>query len=62
MDKENVIPVIEKKPAKRGRKPSGKRKYYFDEEEERAFMTYVTSTNQNERDRIFREKLYNHKN
>ena len=58
MDKENVIPVIEKKPAKRGRKSSGKRKYYFDEEEERAFITYVTSTNQNERDRIFREKLY----
>lgn len=45
-------------PKKRGRKPSKKRKGYFYEEQEEAFIKYVTSDNQTERDRIFREKLY----
>lgn len=45
-------------PKKRGRKPSKKRKGYFYEEQEEAFIKYVTSDNQSERDRIFREKLY----
>ena len=50
---------IAKQPAKRGRKPSKQKKgYYFGEEEELAFQTYVNSTNQYERDNIFRQKLY----
>ena len=50
---------ITKQPAKRGRKPSKQKKgYYFGEEEELAFQTYVNSTNQYERDNIFRQKLY----
>lgn len=48
----------EKIPKKRGRKPSNVRKGYFYEEEEEAFMKYVTSTDQRERDKVFREKLY----
>ena len=45
--------------SKRGRKPNPeKRTGYFYEEEEEAFKTYVTSTDQNVRNRIFREKLY----
>ena len=52
---ENIV----KQPAKRGRKPSKQKKgYYFGEEEELAFQTYVNSTNQYERDNIFRQKLY----
>lgn len=39
-------------PKKRGRKPSKKRKGYFYEEQEEAFLKYVTSKNQSERDRI----------
>lgn len=58
MDIENEVIIEEKKPSKRGRKPSGKKKYYFDEEEEMAFMQYVSSSNQAERDMIFRDKLY----
>lgn len=53
MNEETVIV-----PKKRGRKPSKKRKGYFYEEQEEAFIKYVTSDNQTERDRIFREKLY----
>lgn len=41
---------------KRGRKK--KRKGYFYEEEEAAFIAYCKSTDQRERDRIFRTKLY----
>lgn len=52
---EETIPT---KPKKRGRKPSSKRKGYFYEEQEEAFIKYVTSDSQTERDRIFREKLY----
>lgn len=44
-------------PKKRKRK-STKRKGYFYEEEEAAFAQYVQSTDQSERDRLFREKLY----
>lgn len=58
MDEGNVLLEDEKKPSKRGRKPSGKKKYYFDEEEELAFMEYVSTVKQGERDRIFRDKLY----
>lgn len=52
-----VLP-IETAPKKRGRKPTGKKKLYFGEEEEKAFVDYVNSTNQSYRDKIFAEKLY----
>lgn len=45
-------------PKKRGRKPSNKRKGYFYEEEEEAFVKFINSTDQNERDMIFKQKLY----
>lgn len=45
-------------PKKRGRKPNPNKKVYFGESEERAFIEYVTSTNQQFRDKIFAEKLY----
>lgn len=50
--------IEQTQPKKRGRKPSKERKGYFYEEEEAAFAKYVQSTNQEERDRLFREKLY----
>ena len=43
--------------AKRGRKPSGKRKGYFYEEEEKAFVDYLTAQTKEEKDAIFNEKL-----
>lgn len=47
------------KPKKRGRKPNPeKRTGYFYEEEEEAFKNYVQSTDQEYRDKIFKEKLY----
>jgi hypothetical protein len=39
--------------AKRGRKPSGKRKGYFYEEEEQAVVDYIHAETQSEKDRIF---------
>lgn len=45
-------------PKKRGRKPSNKRKGYFYEEEEQAFIKFINSTDQKERDIIFSQKLY----
>ena len=45
-------------PKKRGRKPNPNKKVYFGEEEERAFVEYVNSTDQAFRDKIFAEKLY----
>lgn len=49
---ENRNTEIEQK--KRGRK----RKGYFYEEEEAAFVKYINSTDKAERDKIFKEKLY----
>ena len=43
---------------KRGRKPNPNKKVYFGEEEERAFVEYVNSTDQSFRDKLFAEKLY----
>ena len=43
--------------AKRGRKPSKERKGYFYEREEDAFVRYLQSTDQDERDKIFHEAL-----
>lgn len=45
-------------PKKRGRKPNPNKKVYFGEEQEKAFVEYVNSTNQRFRDKIFAEKLY----
>ena len=36
--------AVENKPKKRGRKPGKNRKGYFYEEEEAAFVKYITST------------------
>lgn len=48
----------EAKPKKRGRKPSGKRKGYFYEEEEDAFQRYIESDDMEYRNHIFHTKLY----
>lgn len=45
-------------PKKRGRKPGKKKKGYFYEEEEAAFVEYIKSDNQTYRDKIFQEKLF----
>ena len=50
--------LIEKTPSKRGRKPSAKKKYYFGKEEEEAFNTYINSEDNDERELVFRKKLY----
>ena len=42
---------------KRGRKPSGKRKGYFYEEEEEAFVNYLSATTKEEKEEIFNKKL-----
>ena len=49
--------AVENKPKKRGRKPGKNRKGYFYEEEEAAFVKYITSTDQAERNKLFNEKL-----
>jgi len=55
----NNSTVSDNVPKKRGRKPgSSKKKVYFGEEEEKAFVEYVTSTDKNFRDKIFAQKLY----
>lgn len=48
----------EVKSKKRGRKPSGKRKGYFYEEEEEAFQNYIESDDMVYRNRLFHTKLY----
>ena len=42
---------------KRGRKPSGKRKGYWYEDEENAFLEYLSASTKDEKERIFNEKL-----
>jgi hypothetical protein len=42
---------------KRGRKPSGKRKGYWYEDEEKALLEYLSASTKDEKDRIFNEKL-----
>lgn len=44
-------------PKKRGRKPGKKRKGYFYEEEEEAFVQYITSKSEKERNLLFNNKL-----
>lgn len=43
--------------AKRGRKPSTERKGYFYEEQEEAFIKYIESQDDNEKNKIFKEML-----
>jgi len=57
-EKDSTVSNIIKTPKKRGRKPSGKKKMYFGEEEEKAFIEYVNSTDKRFKDKIFAEKLY----
>lgn len=42
---------------KRGRKPSGKRKGYWYEDEESAFLEYLSASTKDEKEKIFNEKL-----
>lgn len=58
MDEELIIPQVEEKvKKKRGRKPSGKRKGYWYEEQEEAFVNYIQTTDIEEKNRIFNEIL-----
>ena len=50
---ETIVETKEKVKKKRGRKPSGKRKGYFYEKEEEAFVNYLKSTDIEEKNRIF---------
>ena len=50
---ETIVETKEKVKKKRGRKPSGKRKGYFYEQEEEAFVNYLKSTDIEEKNRIF---------
>lgn len=58
VDSVSTVSEIIATPKKRGRKPNPNKKVYFGEEEERAFVEYVNSTDQAFRDKIFAEKLY----
>ena len=57
-DTPTAVSEISHTPKKRGRKPNPNKKVYFGEEEEKAFVDYVNSTDQKFRDRIFANKLY----
>jgi hypothetical protein len=53
-----IIETLEEKPKKkRGRKPSGKRKGYFYEDEEKAFVDYLNASTKEAKDLIFNTKL-----
>ena len=58
VDTLSTVSEIIATPKKRGRKPNPNKKVYFGEDEERAFVEYVNSTDQTLRDKIFAEKLY----
>ena len=58
VDTKSTVSTVSQAPKKRGRKPNPNKKVYFGEEEEKAFIQYVNSTNQNFRDKIFSQKLY----
>ena len=58
VDTLSTVSEIIATPKKRGRKPNPNKKVYFGEDEERAFVEYVNSTDQAFRDKIFAEKLY----
>lgn len=58
VDSVSTVSEIINTPKKRGRKPNPNKKVYFGEDEERAFVEYVNSTDQAFRDKIFAEKLY----
>lgn len=49
--------IIETPKKKRGRKPSGKRKGYFYEEEEKAFVEYLNAKDKETKDFIFNSRL-----
>ncbi len=54
---EIITQIDEKVKKKRGRKPSGKRKGYFYEEEEKAFVDYLNAKDKATKDIIFNSKL-----
>jgi hypothetical protein len=54
----STVSEVIQTPKKRGRKPNPNKKVYFGENEEKAFVEYVNSTDQKFRDKIFADKLY----
>ncbi len=58
VDNVSTVPDALQTPKKRGRKPNPNKKIYFGEEEEKAFVEYVTTTDKRIKDRIFAQKLY----
>jgi len=54
---EIITQTEEKVKKKRGRKPSGKRKGYFYEEEEKAFVDYLNAKDKSTKELIFNSKL-----
>ncbi len=57
-DSNSAVSEVSATQKKRGRKPNPNKKVYFGDEEERAFVEYVNSTDQSFRNRLFAEKLY----
>lgn len=58
VDETSTVSDVLQTPKKRGRKPNPNKKVYFGEEQEKAFVEYVNSTDQKFRDKIFAQKLY----
>ena len=58
VDEVSTVSDVLQTPKKRGRKPNPNKKVYFGEEQEKAFVEYVNSTDQKFRDKIFAQKLY----
>lgn len=58
VDEVSTVSGVLQTPKKRGRKPNPNKKVYFGEEQEKAFVEYVNSTDQKFRDKIFAQKLY----
>lgn len=58
VETQSTVSEVIQTPKKRGRKPNPNKKVYFGEEQERAFVEYVNSTDQKFRDKIFSQKLY----
>jgi hypothetical protein len=55
---ETTVSNVSDTPKKRGRKSKKENKFYFGEEEEKAFVDYLRSDDKKFRDKIFAEKLY----
>lgn len=58
VDSQSTVSNVSRPPKKRGRKPNPNKKVYFGEEEEKAFVEYVNTTDKKTKDKIFSQKLY----